>query len=220
MPRSVYAPAVIVLPSSLSASVAASATTVNFATSTTLPLHLRRCSPIYQVRCQPITAIELTSPLDLDQAFGDGGPKVRDDIRRLMLFAASGFAYGLSLAFLGFVATGLGHGSYVLIGLVSAPLSLSGNFAVALFGAPLLWCALGTFLGTAWGSSRRIAFFLAMLLAHYASLPFVLRPPGVFADWDYVPRVVGPMRIGIAVYAAGQVALWTACGIQMVRRRR
>ena len=45
-----------------------------------------------------------------------------------------GLLVGLILSFVGFIAAGLGHGSYVIIGLVSSPLGTFGNVLIALFG--------------------------------------------------------------------------------------
>jgi hypothetical protein len=130
-----------------------------------------------------------------------------------VICAATGWCYGVYLAFLGFLATGFGHGVYVPCGLFSAPLSLFDNIPLAMLSPPVLWCLTGALLG---GARRRIclAGLLLVMAAHYASLPFVLRSPSVFADWDYVfnwgyiHHLREVLWVGLVVYATGQAAIW------------
>jgi len=131
-----------------------------------------------------------------------------------MVFALAGFVYGGMLAFLAFLATGFGHGTYVLAGVTSSPLSLFGNISLALLSPPLLWCAIGALSGAA---NRRIAriCLLMGLVAHYASIPIVLHSPSAFADWEYLPRVQGVVWLGIIVYIAGQAAIWVTLGVHI-----
>src|SRR5438128_1335235 len=64
-----------------------------------------------------------------------------------LLGAVTGLGYGAVLAFLGLVATGAGHGSYVLIGLCSSPLGLTQSIPLALFGTPVFWAIVGALFG-------------------------------------------------------------------------
>src|SRR2546423_133550 len=87
--------------------------------------------------------------------------------------AVTGLLYGTLLAGVAFLATGAGQGSYLLLGLCSAPLGLTHNIFLALLATPLLWCGLGALLGAeTWGGR---VVFLATMIVHYASLPLILR---------------------------------------------
>jgi hypothetical protein len=48
--------------------------------------------------------------------------------------AVIGFFFGAALAFFGLLAAGAGHGTYVLLGVISSPLALTDLILVALFG--------------------------------------------------------------------------------------
>jgi|SRR5579884_1364257 len=122
------------------------------------------------------------------------------------MYLGLGLGYGQILWGLGFVATGAGHGCYVLIGLAAAPLSLAGSIPVA-FVAPLFWWGL---VGWAAGQSYNrywFALLLFLMLAHYASLPWVLTAPSPFADWRMLPKVKPVAYQAFAIYATGQFAL-------------
>jgi hypothetical protein len=132
----------------------------------------------------------------------------------LMLIAASiGLAYGILLAIMGFLAAGFGHGTYVVIGLSSAPCGLGQNVIFALIGAPLLWL-LSAFLS---GGSRHWAWralYLFVMTVHYVSLPWILQAPSPFADWSYVHKVEGLFWAAIVFYCAGQIGLWGLAVLQ------
>jgi hypothetical protein len=136
-----------------------------------------------------------------------------------MAFALTGFLYGGVLAFLAFLAAGFGHGTYVLAGLSSSPLSLFGNIPLALLSPPLLWSAIGALSGAAKRRVARICLLLG-LVAHYASIPIVLQSPSAFADWEYLPRVQGVVWLGIIVYIVGQAAIWVALGVHISARKQ
>jgi hypothetical protein len=129
------------------------------------------------------------------------------DPLRTLLFGITGITYGGLLFFPGFIATGAGHGTYVVAALASAPLSLAQDIGLALFAPPFVWGAVGILLAGVDRPVRR-TLFLAAMFAHYASLAFVLRGQSKFADWEYVDRVGGLAAVAFAIYAAGQVILW------------
>jgi hypothetical protein len=145
--------------------------------------------------------------------------RVRASFRRTVVCAAAGLSYGLALAVTAFLAAGFGHGSYVLAGLYSAPLSLFGSVPVALLCPPALWCSAGALLGRSSGPGG-LAALVVLLVAHYASLPAILRPPGVFADWEYVARVKGIVWAGIVLYAAGQVTIWVTVAVSLLSKEQ
>lgn len=132
-------------------------------------------------------------------------------IRKTMTLALEGFLYGLALAFTGLMAAGAGHGTHVLIGLYASPLSLAPNVLLAVFGTPLLWCIIGVLLA---GTPKRgwtVAFLVAML-AHYVSLPLVLKDGNAFGDWEYAAKVWDNswqfVLLAIGLYLLAQVGIW------------
>src|SRR5262249_32130077 len=121
----------------------------------------------------------------------------------------AGFGYGLYLGMWAFIATGAGHGSYVLVGLFSSPLGLSQNIPIAMVSIPFLWCFIGFILGRVTHSVARLIFVLVML-THYAALSLILRSPSEFADWERAWRYPSFLMGSIGFYLVGQVALWIA----------
>jgi hypothetical protein len=144
---------------------------------------------------------------------------MRWNIANTVLLGAAGFAYGTLLAMVGMIAAGGGHGTYVLLGLYASPLSLMTlmPFAVglALFGTPLLWCVVGVLLAGAGNRGRTTALVLIML-AHYASLPVVLRDGNLYGDWSYVERVGALLPFGIGLYVVGQLAIWVVFAVELL----
>lgn len=122
-------------------------------------------------------------------------------------FALAGLSFGSILAGAGFAAAGAGHGTFVLIGLGSAPLALANNVNVALIGTPFLWAAIGFLLSRAdrWIAATAL---VVCMLAHYGTLPFVLRRPSPFADWSYAERQKVFVVTIFCIYAVAQVAMW------------
>src|SRR5690242_972150 len=99
--------------------------------------------------------------------------------QRTML-AVAGFFYGLLLATIGFAVAAAGHGTYVLIGIWSAPLGILG-IIVSLLSPPLLWSIIGWGLGRSERVRSRNAF-LVLMAFHYLSLwPLLTRKP--YGDW-------------------------------------
>jgi hypothetical protein len=118
-----------------------------------------------------------------------------------------GLLVGLILSFVGLIAAGLGHGSYVLIGLVSSPLGTFGNSLLALFGAPVLWALFAYLAATAAQRDKRRSFLIVMALHYLTLIPIWSNPDG-FGDWSYVPRVRNEVMLGFAIYGIAQIALW------------
>jgi hypothetical protein len=132
---------------------------------------------------------------------------------------ALGLCFGLILGFLGFAAAGVGHGTYVLIGLSSSPFGLSQNIFLTWFGAPIFWCIVAALSGAATHRLPR-ALFLATMIAHYAALPIILGRESNFGDWGYVTKAAGVVAVGVAVYAVGQGGLWIAFGLGLWQSRQ
>src|SRR5262245_27716218 len=129
------------------------------------------------------------------------------DIAIMVVAGAVGLSYGLALAFLGFLAVGLGHGTFVVIGFSSAPCSLAQDVWFALIGGPGFWARMAFLAGGARHWVWRASYLLA-LSAHYTSLYWILTSPSEFADWSYVRKVVGVFWVAVTLYVSGQVALW------------
>jgi hypothetical protein len=128
-------------------------------------------------------------------------------IWRSIIFAVAGLGYGLYLSVFGLAAAGAGHGSYVVTGIVSSPLGLLQNTLIAWVGTPLLWCIVGFCLSETTHRVGRVVF-LAMMFAHYGCLFFVLRSPGVFADWHHARKILVEVIEIVCFYAAGQIGIW------------
>src|SRR5262245_53376564 len=88
---------------------------------------------------------------------------------RLPLCTGSAIMYGITLLGLGGLAAGAGHGTYVIIGLSSSPLSIFQDIGRA-FAGPIYRGIVGLLLAkSADRQAWNIGFLLAMLL-HYACL--------------------------------------------------
>jgi hypothetical protein len=127
--------------------------------------------------------------------------------------------YGCILAFLALGAAGAGHGTLIPLLLSSAPLSVcywiadtnAGREAalfIMLFGAPLLWAALGSLVAQARGKGIALALVLVVLL-HYASGLAVVAAtfgslPDVLADLKRTPELGA---VWATVYLLGQATL-------------
>ena len=129
--------------------------------------------------------------------------------RHKVLLVIAGLLYGLLLAIVGFLATGAGHGTYVLIGVSSAPLGFLG-IMIALLSPPLLWAIIGWLLSRSERSPDRI-IFLVIMAVHYSSLWRLLRREP-YGDWEYFDRMWQSwpviMATGIASYLVGQGVIW------------
>ncbi|HEU4769327.1 MAG TPA: hypothetical protein VFS77_18310 [Pyrinomonadaceae bacterium] len=117
------------------------------------------------------------------------------------------------MALLGFMLTGAGHGSYLLLMIASSPLSLLWMFTLEamdsqglsvlgflfiLIVPSLMWGAVGWLLGSPSRSQHWIA--LAIVLVHYVSLLFtgVIEDPAYFKrEFEYSPAFVS---LGFVIY--------------------
>jgi hypothetical protein len=142
-------------------------------------------------------------------------PSAQFDVGRLMLGAVCGFTLGIFLTFISFIATGAGHGTYVVLGLCAAPFSALDDVLLALIGVPVFWTCLGGLVG---GSGHPVARLIAvvLLLAHFVSAPHVLTQTE-FADWDYLPRAGEFGYVGLGIYGVGiigalAVLAWNCLG--------
>src|SRR5581483_11608179 len=98
----------------------------------------------------------------------------------------AGLLYGILLAITGLLATGVGHGTYVLIGIFSAPVGFLG-IIIALVSPPLVWAIIGWMLSKADHPKYRIIFIVIMAV-HYLSLwPMLTREP--YGDWEYFDKM-------------------------------
>jgi hypothetical protein len=120
-----------------------------------------------------------------------------------------GAAYGLILTLFGFIAAGFGHGTYALLGIWSAPLSLLWA-PFALFGAIALWAGVGLLLGSLVRSAQRVEF-LIFISVHYAGAMVFLFTQE-YSEWAYFlkawERVPWTIMGGILTYFMGQVFMW------------
>ena len=128
---------------------------------------------------------------------------------RTGVYPVAGFLYGLVLACLGFLATGAGHGTYVIAGLASSPVSVIQSIWIALLSPPFIWSYVGFWLGGSAHVFGRLIFLLCMLM-HYLGLIWVLRRPSEFADWGYVSKLPEFFAGAVGFYLIGQIAIWVA----------
>jgi len=120
-----------------------------------------------------------------------------------------GFLYGLGLAVIGILLTAAGHGTYILLGIASAPVSFLGIiFSIA--GPPIFWALVWVLLTYKTRTPQRL-FILCILVVHYASIPFVLFFPEYVEEkyfdkvWQAHPNLV---VFGALFYIMGQGLLW------------
>lgn len=143
------------------------------------------------------------------------------DTNRKSSFAKVGAVYGAVMALLGFFITGAGHGTYLLLMIASAPLSLLWmsmleamgsdvlgvlGFLFVLIVPSLMWGAVGWLLGSSSRSQHWIA--LAIVLVHYLSLLITgsIEDPAYFKRmFEYSPSFVS---LGIVIYILGQALVW------------
>ena len=116
-----------------------------------------------------------------------------------------GLCFGLVLAALSILAAGGGHGSYVLLGLVSAPCCAFG-IAPAIVLTPALWLGAGPLAGRA-ADKTAARTFLVVMGTHVlgATIALSVRP---YADWAYVRRTHADLIAGSLVYAIAQCYVW------------
>jgi hypothetical protein len=115
------------------------------------------------------------------------------------------------------MVAGAGHGTYVVLGLCSAPFGFFQDISLALNATPLLWGANGALLAGVPRRNVRAVFVISMLM-HYVSVPLILSV-GHFSDWDYVEKVSAFVTIAFIFYSIGQLAIWGTF-VVLVRSRR
>ena len=123
------------------------------------------------------------------------GPRT---LRRL----AWGAVWGLTVLALSVSLAGAGHGTFVLLGFFSAPISLLGSKAA--------WISC-IFVGIALAFSAPRKEFPFVAAIHYMSGLAVISVTE-FADWQRLSvlpfEYAIVLFIGVAVYAVGNVLLW------------
>jgi len=135
-----------------------------------------------------------------------------------------GAVYGVGLSVAGFLAAGYGEGTYVLLGLASAPLvaissllsliripAFSFGAIGAIFAAPFLWGWVWSLLQPE-GPRRRQ--FLWVIILYYASTAVILATTYEFGfrGWEYIVRFwrIRPFLLiaGFSWYGIGQILMW------------
>ena len=121
----------------------------------------------------------------------------------------AGLLYGTLLALLSFAAAGAGHGTGFPFLVSSAPFGLLGMPA-AVFGAPLLWAAVGALVA----DSGRVIRPVAVLYMHYVSgvvlmLAYFSLQEVDPEDLDSVEQISPEsIFIWVIVYLVGQAVVW------------
>ena len=130
-------------------------------------------------------------------------------VQRSVKLALCGLLYGLGLTSLGVFMAGAGHGTYLLLGVGSAPLSFLGFF-VSLAGPPLLWTGIGGLLPYARKQPERRLLVIIILL-HYLGvllIPFF----DEYAEWKNFEKAWGENPVivltGLSLYFVGQIMIW------------
>jgi hypothetical protein len=120
-----------------------------------------------------------------------------------------GLVYGLSLTGVGVLMAGAGHGTYLLLGAASAPLSLLG-IPFSMVGPPLLWGVIGGLLSYSHKSPQR-QILPAALALHYLGILSLLFFEG-YSEEQYISKAleVNPVVVvlGTTLYLFGQVIIW------------
>lgn len=129
---------------------------------------------------------------------------VTTDTKAVHKFWIAGFAYGLVLTVFGVMLAGAGHGTYILLGMASAPFSFFGViFSVIV--PPLMWGALAGLL------AERRQTLLVALAVHYFSLLLIPFSED-FGESKYLVKAMedypAVLISSVAFYAVGQVLFW------------
>jgi len=126
-----------------------------------------------------------------------------------MLRVLAGLFYGGVLAGLAIIAAGAGHGTYIPMGVSSAPFGFFG-FLAAAAGAPILWGGVGALLHWLRMSSRK-RIMIVVLVVHYGSAVALAMSPS-YGDWAYIlrslPAIGAIMFVWAVAYGIGQLAIW------------
>ena len=126
-----------------------------------------------------------------------------------MLRTLAGLLYGGLLGGIAVIAAGAGHGTYIPMGVSSAPFGLFG-FQAAAVGAPILWGTVGALLH--WlPPNRRRRITLSVLAIHYGTaLALGISP--LFGDWGYIrrsmPALGAILFVWAGAYVVGQLVIW------------
>lgn len=127
-----------------------------------------------------------------------------------------GVAYGLVLVYLGFGFAGMGHGTYIPLFVVAAPLSFLGALP-SVAGAPALW-GIAAFVAVR-KSNWTLPVLTGILAFHYLSIPIVLDL--LDEGRTYLNKTVreapGMLTAMAALYLFGQAALLIALGTKTWR---
>ena len=126
-------------------------------------------------------------------------------MKRKFVSVLAGFVYGVGLIICGFLLTGAGHGTSLLLVIATSPLSLF-NGLLSLVLAPLVWGGDGFFVAN--GNRKVVAVLLGV---HYASLS--LMPIWHSADEQgYLAKLYAfspsAIILGIGFYLLGQLCIW------------
>jgi hypothetical protein len=112
-----------------------------------------------------------------------------------------------------FVASGAGHGTYVLYALFYAPLALA-SYGTALVTGPLLHLTYAVCLDRVGNTPARRAWLLGLGAFHYLSvLAIALKPDATYGQafdayfWEFWSSHAGWIVGGVAVFVAWQVVL-------------
>jgi hypothetical protein len=117
-----------------------------------------------------------------------------------MLRTLAGLLYGGLLGGLAVIAAGAGHGTYIPMGVSSAPFGLFG-FPAAAVGAPILWGTVGALLHLP-RTNRGKRITISVLAIHYGTA-LALAISRSFGDWGYVR-----LFAWAGAYAVGQLVIW------------
>lgn len=126
-------------------------------------------------------------------------------LRKLWLW---GLFYGFVLFVFAFLETGGGHGSCLMFGWFSSPLSLVPG---GVLGILLLWPIIGLLLMHANRPNAKATFLIIMAL-HYISIPLIARseayadPVYLKKSWAAAPEA---FYLGFGIYLIGQIWIWT-----------
>ena len=128
------------------------------------------------------------------------------------------FPYGFFVLIMACICGSCGHGTYVAVGVTSAPLSLIGvpigvsSVKLSAFGygfalGPFFWKLMG-FAATKRDSPRLRLLFPAVAGLHYLSAIVAVTATGAYSDWEQIPPVLGFFILWLLAYVFGQIALW------------
>ena len=123
------------------------------------------------------------------------------DVLRRFVFAIVGVLYGASLAALGWMASGAGHGTFFFFSVAVFP------YGIGL----ILWPVIGYLLADVGRQFQRALFLIAILgryalLVVYVVLYGSFEMPHIAVTWRYSHfDIIAPL----VLFLAGQVLIWT-----------